>query len=376
MLKHTVGRVALATAMTAGTIGGGAIWASTEPPVDPTTAPPSVDPSAAPTTVSSSASPTAASAAPSTTVDPAVALAAAISDGAVQAAAAGRAALFHPGDPAAVATLDQSYVAGSPARARIDRLVQEHSGAARVLRPHPTIADAAIVEDVIAGAGASPNRAGVVMCLVEASEEVSPSGEVLAQDIASRREVFEMNLVDGHWQLLTSSNLQTWSSEPECAPPTPEVTQAAQITVRISEIDAVRWSAIVNIDAADPNPALSSVLTESGQAMTGTQGFIQHLRDSGERVRIESGRPTAVLIERLDVVDGPPATRIDAVICGVDATVMYEPGGGPDGQDAVVNDIVSTNRVALHLAVEDGTWQLDSVEALGRWTGAVECPAN
>ncbi len=43
-----------------------------------------------------------------------------------------------------------------------------------------------------------------------------------------------------------------------------------------------------------------------------------------------------------------PYVRADVQVCFVDTNILYEPGGAPDGSDAIVNDDIGAIRDALH----------------------------
>ena len=62
-------------------------------------------------------------------------------------------------------------------------------------------------------------------------------------------------------------------------------------------------------------------------------------------------------------------------MCAVDPGILYEPGGAPDGGDAIVNDTVYAHRLAYLMQKVDGSWKLASVAELGSaGKGWSQCP--
>ena len=64
---------------------------------------------------------------------------------------------------------------------------------------------------------------------------------------------------------------------------------------------------------------------------------------------------------------------VELVACTVDTERFVEPGGAPDGTDALVTDEVTVRRVLVRLLLIDGQWRSDSGEILAELSSPEEC---
>ena len=64
---------------------------------------------------------------------------------------------------------------------------------------------------------------------------------------------------------------------------------------------------------------------------------------------------------------------VELVACAVDTEQFVEPGGAPDGTDALVTDEVTVRRVLVRLLLIDGQWRSDSGEILAELSSPEEC---
>ena len=312
----------------------------------------------------------------------------------VAARAARLDALVDPDDPAAAAALDGLYTAGGAAREEIDARIAALGDEGYRMRPNPEVADSLVVEDVVLVDGPPATRAEVTACVVDSVVTYQPatadstpqaSEVVVSDDVRAFRTVYMLVNEAGTWKVDTAAFVEDWPGETTCppppstttAPPTtldPIAAEEAAVTARVLEIQAVRVNAYVNLDAPGNAEALDDAYTEGGVAREVVESDLQALRDEGWRVRENPSVPMTITVESIELRDGPPTNHANAIVCLIDSAIVYEPGGAPDGSDAVVNNDVIAGRSVQRLVREDGTWQLDEVESLDEWPGAPECP--
>jgi hypothetical protein len=157
--------------------------------------------------------------APTTTVDPLAAEEAAASEAAEQARLARLNVLVSPDDPAAIAALDQFYVAGSPARAEVDSSLIDLETEGWEVRPHSTVPETLTVEEISFG---GPGAATLVVCIIDSGVIYEPGaapdgGDVIVNDtVYAARSQYEMVMVDGAWKLADISLVEEWQGIAEC----------------------------------------------------------------------------------------------------------------------------------------------------------------
>jgi hypothetical protein len=64
---------------------------------------------------------------------------------------------------------------------------------------------------------------------------------------------------------------------------------------------------------------------------------------------------------------------IELVNCEIDSEVFVEPGGAPDGSDALVSDDIVIRRGLTRLELVNGQWKSRSGEVLAELTSADDC---
>lgn len=363
---RTVRTVGMIAPLALAAIGSSPITASTTPPTsEPATSEAATsDVAAAATPVSSGPDP-----ASSTTPDPNAESEAAVQAAADAAWSAREDALRAPNDPAVLATLDGLFIPGRPARADVDAWVNHLVANDLIVQDHPSVPGSVTIEQVVLGADPYAGRAAVVVCVVDALDVRQTNGQVVDQPLKVYRAVWELAHRDGTWRLFASNELDTFTGTTTCPPPDTTVAESALVIARVSEIDDLRWGAIVDLDNPDNPTILDSILTTDGGARAGTLEYMQHLRDSGQRVYIDPDLPSDSVIEDIAFTDGPPATRADVQICGLDSTVVFEPVAGSSEPLVVVGDLVVSYRGVLHLVLEGDHWKTDSLEVAQQWDG-------
>ncbi|MDQ3544841.1 MAG: hypothetical protein M3431_13395 [Actinomycetota bacterium] len=377
------GRVGVAALTVVGTclLTAGGSWATTEP-VDSTV----------PSTSEGQTTSTTSTLAPTTTLDPVAADTAAVTAAAIAARTARMDALLAPDDADVIATLDDLYVADGAAREEIDTRVQHLLDEGYRVRPNPDVPDSLTVESVSLLDGPPATTADVTACVVEsaityepAAPESSEPEQVVDDSFRAFRTVYSLVNEGGIWQVDTASFVEEWPGETACPPPPttttattttldPVAAEEALIAQRVQEIAAVRSNAAINLDAPGNAEALDASYTDGGTARQILDSDLQALRDKGWRVRPNPSVPRSIAVEAISLLDGPPATRADVQVCIIDPEIVYEPGGLPDGSDAIVDGETYAYRSVQHLLLEEGVWQLDEVDRLDEWTGVTACP--
>jgi hypothetical protein len=135
--------------------------------------------------------------------------------------------------------------------------------------------------------------------------------------------------------------------------------------------------ALVNFDAPDALTVLARTTATNSPSWALTLGNIEQLRGKGWRARQDPKTPSTTTVEGdVKLLDGPPATRAEVTVCTIDSGIVYEPGGAPDGSDAIVSDTITARRNRLTMVLQDGAWKLFEGSGLGSWDGATSCPAT
>lgn len=384
MTKH--GRVGVAVLTVVGTclLTAGGSRATTEP-VDSTV----------PSTSDGETTSTTSTLAPTTTLDPVVADTAAVTAAAIAARTARMDALLAPDGAGVIAALDDLYVADGAAREEIDTRVQHLLDEGYRVRPDPNVPDSFTVESVSLLDGPPATRADVTACVVEsgipfvpAVPESTEPEQVVDDSYRAFRTVYSLVNDGGIWKVDTAAFVEEWPGETACPPPPPPpptttaapttldpvATEEALIAQRVQEIAAARSNAAINLDAIGNEEALDANYADGGTARLVLESDLQALRDRGWRVRANPAVHRSITVEEISLLDGPPATRADVQVCIIDPEIVYEPGGLPDGSDAIVDGETYAYRSVQHLVLEDGVWQLDEVVRLAEWTGVTACP--
>ena len=143
----------------------------------------------------------------------------------------------------------------------------------------------------------------------------------------------------------------------------PVAAEQAEVAAAVLSTQAVRHDAYVDPDTPGSAEAIAAHYTADGQALAVIQSDLQVLHDKGWRKRDNPAVPTRISVEKVTLLDGPPATAANAVVCFIDAGVLYEPAS-TDGPETVVNDDIVAYRSIQHLLLVDGTWRLDRVDGI------------
>jgi hypothetical protein len=82
-----------------------------------------------------------------------------------------------------------------------------------------------------------------------------------------------------------------------------------------------------------------------------------------------------VVIEVPAILLDPSDDAAELQVCEVDSWIVVEPGAGPDGSDALVNDELNTYRSTYFVRRVDGRWLVEGSSEIGSWLGLKSCPA-
>jgi hypothetical protein len=171
----------------------------------------------------------------------------------------------------------------------------------------------------------------------------------------------------------------TTSSVPAITPaPTttvdPLAAEEAAVREAAEQARLARSNALIHFDDPAALAALQQYYVADGPALEEVNESIEVLRTEGWRARAHPTIPEGLVVEAITFTDGPPPTRAEVVVCIVDPGIIYEPGGGPDGSDAIVNDQVVAARTTYEMVKVDGTWKLRSLIGGEEFEGLTECP--
>jgi hypothetical protein len=131
------------------------------------------------------------------------------------------------------------------------------------------------------------------------------------------------------------------------------------------------YIAVFNACAAT-NPGscdTSSVVIPGSPAAAGVAAYMAQLAKSGFRGR--SSPQTYYVYEDFSVAN--TGTQAVLRICTVDAGVIYDPHGGPQGQEVIVNDRLDSD-LSDWTYRHDSGWKLYSTTVITQWKGSNGCP--
>lgn len=172
------------------------------------------------------------------------------------------------------------------------------------------------------------------------------------------------------------STTQSPATEPRAIDPPVDPATLAQAALREAPIrDRKAYLyAVRNYDAPDALDRLAAAVVRDGPSWRAALLNMNALRENGWRVRPNSEALETVAVESVDLGAGPPYTEGVVIACEVGTSIVFEPGGAPDGSDTIVNDLIVARRDRSTYVVEDGVWKLKTGTNLGEWTGATACP--
>lgn len=134
--------------------------------------------------------------------------------------------------------------------------------------------------------------------------------------------------------------------------------------------------ALMDPDAPGLEARLDATYARSGQARGVLENIMQELRDRHLRVYLNAETPWSMTVESLTFYI-EPYPNVDVQVCWVDPSILYEPGGAPDGSDVIIDDDVVATRAIYTLVPEDGRWQLWNAQRIAEAEhGVAECPPN
>jgi hypothetical protein len=137
-------------------------------------------------------------------------------------------------------------------------------------------------------------------------------------------------------------------------------------------IDAHR-AYIAAFSACTASPATcdtSSVIVLGSPAAAGVESYMAQLARSGLRAR--SSPQTYYVYEDFSLAN--TGTQATLRICTVDAGVTYDPHGGPQGQEVIVNDRLDSDLGEWTFRREGTSWKLYSTVTITQWKGTNGCP--
>lgn len=167
----------------------------------------------------------------------------------------------------------------------------------------------------------------------------------------------------------------TTTAMPTTEPPDPAV--EAEATLRRAAIRARKayLYAVKNYDAPDALDRLATGIVRGGPSWDVTLGNMRQLRRNGWRIRPNPEARETVAVEAIELGGGPPYRRAAVTVCEVGTSIVYEPGGSPDGSDTIVNDLIVARRAREDYVMQEGEWKKRTGAQLGEWTGETSCPA-
>jgi hypothetical protein len=170
-------------------------------------------------------------------------------------------------------------------------------------------------------------------------------------------------------------------SQPTTPPPTTidqvAVTNAAVIAAAVQSRQDYLY-AVRNYDAADALDVLGHTTVRDSPSWALITSNIDTLRTHGWRSRENPAVPSTLTVEGdVTLPDGPTGMRAQLTVCTIDSGVVFEPGGAPDGSDAIVNDQITAIRDRITMVRDEGgAWKLYEGAGMGSWPGATSCPAD
>jgi hypothetical protein len=175
---------------------------------------------------------------------------------------------------------------------------------------------------------------------------------------------------------------------PTTAAPTttsaPTTTEAPTTTID----PAVALAAEVEADFRETIRLTSVALqepTNEAKVAAALEGYIEanrvfmeerfdEFRTNGWVVRENPDVAADLIIEEPARLIPPSSDVVEVQVCEIDPWVVVEPGAGPNGTDAIVDDALYTYRSIFFLRLIDGRWRAEGSRELGRWTGLETCP--
>jgi hypothetical protein len=102
--------------------------------------------------------------------------------------------------------------------------------------------------------------------------------------------------------------------------------------------------------------------------------ILEHLALHGRVARSNPDAPEGVAVESpVEFLDGE-RSRARIVVCERNHEIVWEPGGAPDGSDALINDEVVARRIEVELRRVDGRWLSYTGLEVQTWPGHEFCP--
>ncbi len=166
----------------------------------------------------------------------------------------------------------------------------------------------------------------------------------------------------------------TTTSPPTTRPPDPRAEAEAALRRAPIQNRKAYLYAVKNYTAADALDRLAATTVRGGPSWELALDNVRELRRNGWKVRSNPAARETVAVESIDLGDGPPYGEAMVTVCNVGTSVVYEPGGSPDGSDVIVNDEIVARRSRSTFVVNDGKWKLETGYSLGEWNGETECP--
>jgi hypothetical protein len=182
------------------------------------------------------------------------------------------------------------------------------------------------------------------------------------------------------------------TAPPDTAPPStpPAPTDAPTTTAAPpTTIDpAAQLAAAVEADLLEAFDALYASIQDPNNDATVAAALDWHLASNREFIadQLETFRTNSWVARPNPVVQAGVYVEVPAVliepsddvaelqVCEVDSWIVVEPGAGPDGADALVNDELTTYRSTYFVRYVDGRWRIEGSSLIGTWLGLVPCP--
>jgi hypothetical protein len=152
----------------------------------------------------------------------------------------------------------------------------------------------------------------------------------------------------------------------------PATTLAAEVEADFLEAFAALYAVIQ--DPSNETLVSSALDWHIGSNRVFIAEQIDEYRLNGWVARPHPEVAAAVIVEVPAAAVEPSDDFVELQICEVDSWIVVEPGAGPDGGDAIVNDELNTYRSKYFVRQVDERWSIEGSSLEGSWLGLKTCP--
>jgi hypothetical protein len=152
----------------------------------------------------------------------------------------------------------------------------------------------------------------------------------------------------------------------------PAIELAAQVEADFRE--AIRLTSEAFQDPANDENVAAALDGYLGVNRDFIQGRFDEFRTNGWVATPNPEVAADVIIEGPAKLIPPSDDVVEMQVCEIDPWIVVEPGGGPDGTEAIVDAELYTYRSIFFLRNVDGRWLVEGRNEIGSWTGLSACP--